>query len=549
MGIDLIAMTPLRLAVTLVLLVACAATDPENAGSPSEIYGHVGPLTGQKTAHAEPSVNPLEPGEKSDGPEEAREPGSVDDPNSAPTQTESVVEQPADAHESTHESSPVSDENESTHESNPVSVLPVNEPAVNPPMSQSTESMANEELPRTEDADAHESTHESNPVSDEPPASEDHQSMLPVDEPAVTPMSQPTESMANEQLSKTEDVQSLDAVDPAKDATLVGRPDYALLNKKMEVAKRQRLVNDATVAADHARTTKAEADVDNRRLDASHTKLEKLHGKAAQLASTHSEAQKAALVTEKHIHELHHNVAEAAGVLAIAKRAEEEAKGSENAHVVQQAMQDAEAGAGGGDEDDSEKHSAERRKFQDEEYAESVNSTITAHALVVEKEKEASVLQNSFDNLEEERVNLNDQLYQEDHKMAGANYDAEELVRETNAAEEELAQSQAVTTLADKRALVAKNEAEAALDAKDRNTDGLDKEAMAEAMDPELRQEHIVNRVMDQDGLGDAGQDLVTKPGVVSAAYVKAWNSIQVPTSNNPLLNAAAAAAVNTPAV
>jgi hypothetical protein len=58
-----------------------------------------------------------------------------------------------------------------------------------------------------------------------------------------------------------------------------------------------------------------------------------------------------------------------------------------------------------------------------------------------------------------------------------------------------------------------------------------------------------VKEVMDQDGLGDDGEELVAKPGAISRDYERIWNSMRMPAPSNPLLDAVSRAAVKTRAL
>lgn len=363
-------------------------------------------------------------------------------------------------------------------------------------------------------------------------------------EPAIVPLSKESEPADQDELNARESQSTLDTMDPAKDVSLVGRPT-SKLDRVMASRKRERLQRDAEEARIRELRARAAAGVDGKRVADTEKVLADLKGKKESITKAKVEATAEAKQIEQKIDALHEKEHTAATALATARRAEEEAVAMRDAAAVQEELQAAEAGAGGGDEDDDDEHSKTRREFMNAEYQSSINRTQEAIADVATKTKDVEALKAQVQAVEIERTSLNDQLYDADHKMAGATYDLEELARDTAHAKERHAQAEAVAKQGNFNAEVAAKDAAAAASAKVDHEDG--KEVVAEAMDPQLRRQSALKKVMDQDGYSDDGTELVAKKGAVSAEYQRLWHEIKMPSHDNPLLNAAAAAASRDP--
>lgn len=211
------------------------------------------------------------------------------------------------------------------------------------------------------------------------------------------------------------------------------------------------------------------------------------------------------------IHALHNKASEDEKMLVSAKHTEEEAKGMRAATEIQEAMQAAEANTGGDAED--LKHAQQRREFNNEQLAASVNASAAATEDANKKQDAVAAVEEKVHTVEMERHLLNDQLQQQDHKVAGLQYDIQDMQSDLRKAEEKVAQTEAIAQIAKQRFEVARKEGQAAKDNLSRNKRGVEEIVSAEALDPELAQETAVKEVMDQDGLGDNGEALVAAKG------------------------------------
>merc|ERR1712034_293469 len=111
------------------------------------------------------------------------------------------------------------------------------------------------------------------------------------------------------------------------------------------------------------------------------------------------------------------------------------------------------------------------------------------------------------------------------------------------------AQNKAIAGVAKQQYEISTKAAKAAKSNMQRDQLGTRDQVAAEALDPELAQETAVKEVMDQDGLGDNGEELIARPGTVARQYEKLWKGMPMPSPSNPLLDAVARAAVKDPAL
>merc|ERR1712216_895144 len=200
---------------------------------------------------------------------------------------------------------------------------------------------------------------------------------------------------------------------------------------------------------------------------------------------------------QKVLSELHLQAVDAQKAVAVAKQAEEEAKGMRAATTVQEIEQDAEAGAGGSSE--SLERSKERRAFNNEQLEESKNASVAATKDAEEKQDAVNNLELTVQNVDAQRHALNAQMHAADHKFAAAKYDIEAMQADIRKAEETVAQSEAIAQISKQHYEAARKAAQAAKDSLTRSNTGIKEMVTAEALDPELAQETAVKEVMDKD--------------------------------------------------
>merc|ERR1712216_532229 len=222
----------------------------------------------------------------------------------------------------------------------------------------------------------------------------------------------------------------------------------------------------------------------------------------AQVRSMRAQAEKDAARTESanteaKIAKLHLQAVDAQKAVAVAKQAEEEAKGMRAATTVQEIEQDAEAGAGGSSE--SLERSKERRAFNNEQLEESKNASVAATKDAEEKQDAVNNLELTVQNVDAQRHALNAQMHAADHKFAAAKYDIEAMQADIRKAEETVAQSEAIAQISKQHYEAARKAAQAAKDSLTRSNTGIKEMVTAEALDPELAQETAVKEVMDKD--------------------------------------------------
>merc|ERR1711907_46154 len=322
---------------------------------------------------------------------------------------------------------------------------------------------------------------------------------------------------------------------------------YQKLKQTTDKRKRERLNRDNDVAQVRSMRAQAEYRIADTKLAAAQKVLSDLHLKYANLTAEKDAARTESANTEAKIAKLHLQAVDAQKAVAVAKQAEEEAKGMRAATTVQEIEQDAEAGAGGSSE--SLERSKERRAFNNEQLEESKNASIAATKDAEEKQDAVNNLELTVQNVDAQRQALNAQMHAADHKFAAAKYDIEALQVDIRKAEETVAQSEAIAQISKQHYEAARKAAQAAKDSLTRSNTGIKEMVTAEALDPELAQETAVKEVMDKDGLGDNGEALVAQKGEVSRQFERLWKSMPMPNPNNPLLDAVSRAAVKDPAL
>jgi hypothetical protein len=336
-------------------------------------------------------------------------------------------------------------------------------------------------------------------------------------------------------------------LNPAKQPTASEMQGYKRLKTKLDQRKRERMQRDNDQAQRKQMRAHAESRIADAKLAAAQKELAALHTKMVNLTAEKDAAHQAVGALEMKIHALHNKASEDEKMLVSAKHTEEEAKGMRAATEIQEAMQAAEANTGGDTED--LKHAQQRREFNNEQLAASVNASAAATEDANKKQDAVAAVEEKVHTVEMERHLLNDQLQQQDHKVAGLQYDIQDMQSDLRKAEEKVAQTEAIAQIAKQRFEVARKEGQAAKDNLSRNKRGVEEIVSAEALDPELAQETAVKEVMDQDGLGDNGEALVAAKGEVSRQYERMWRSMPMPNPSNPLLDAVSAAAVKDPAL
>lgn len=476
-------MRTLQLAAALVLLVGCLANRSELSVDDEEFDAMAGPMdSGFMDPTPTPDAGPVERGEMLGEDDDA---GPVD----------SGEEAPVDSSEKDQEPEPQSAESAST-EADSSDVETVSHDAATPVVP----------APASEDSVPE--------VDDEPETNRADLSMMD---------------------------------NPGKDQSLGNRPGPGL-DRILKQRKGERLPRDFEEATHNRMRMQAEYEVDQKNLKEAQDEVQSLEGKKETLTKRKQQAVSEARAAESKIQQLHDEVSDQAGALAKAKQRMEEARGMHAAATIQEEIQDTYAGAGGfsdSDENDPEDEVALTRESNKEEYALSVNATINAGKAADEADAQVQALSSKYHQLDAKRVKLNDELYDADHKMAGATYDLGYLKKETAVAKEKLAQRQAVAKIGEANYESAKKAEAAAKAAVERHTEGIEDMYSAEALAPDLRRENAVKNVMDQDGLDDNGKPLVAPKGEVSKQYVELWNSMPTPKQPaNALLDAAAAAAL-----
>jgi hypothetical protein len=127
---------------------------------------------------------------------------------------------------------------------------------------------------------------------------------------------------------------------------------------------------------------------------------------------------------------------------------------------VEEELMAANANTGGDSQD--EKRSEEVRNFNNEQYSSSVNASLEAREDADKKQDVVDSIKSNLRTVDHERLMLNEELGEADHKMAGATYEIEAMDKSVRHAEERVAQEEAIAGVAKKQAEVARKEAQAA---------------------------------------------------------------------------------------
>jgi hypothetical protein len=359
-------------------------------------------------------------------------------------------------------------------------------------------------------------------------------------------VSRPAENEVDDELEENEDYQNIAGPEYPVGP---GNVDYATLDRKLSERKRARLPKQLEEAEFHVARTKAEYTVDQRRVKKDEAKMADLSNKKAAAIQAKQSAQQDVWNLEKQVDAQHQRLAAMQATVEQAKRAVEEDKGFLNAAAVQEEVTNAEEGAGDtlADDQDGEEHQEERRQFYEAQYQDSVNKTKEAQKMVDDAVTKLHEVEATETGSVQDRWKLNQALSEADRKLAGLDWDIDHYTKEGNRAKEELAEAKAVEQIGHRDAEAAEKHLMAQKKATHRLAEGEEDEVSADALDPSFARQNAVHLAQDHDGIGDDGSDLIARKGAIAREYERVWHTIKMPTPSNPLLDAAANAAIKDP--
>ena len=264
---------------------------------------------------------------------------------------------------------------------------------------------------------------------------------------------------------------------------------------------------------------------------------------------------------ERKLRELHKSSAGEETKLSMAKHQEDLQKGMVRASAIEEEMSASEqTGSSTGDRKINLKRDEKRREFNKGLLQWSKTQSKDSLAAVKMTQVAYAAQKLKVEAVQETYQTLNKAVGLADRRKAGAEFDADNMDSQIENAEEKIAQKKAIVGVSKTRMDVAKKLAQAAKDMVAHNEKGGRAEIMAESLDPAVAKEAAVKSAIDHDGLGDKGEQLVSKDGKsvlpcvinfltlvtgeIARKYEKLFNQMKTPVQSNPLLDAEARAAV-----
>jgi len=331
----------------------------------------------------------------------------------------------------------------------------------------------------------------------------------------------------------------------AVDQPQLTKAEHAKLTSTLSSRKRTRLTVEAKKAEARAERMSIEWEIDQKREKQAVQELSAANSQKLNSLRAADKASDDIKNLERKLRELHKSSAGEETKLSMAKHQEDLQKGMVRASAIEEEMSASEqAGSSTGDRKINLERDEKRREFNKGLLRWSQTQSKDSLAAVKTTQAAYAAQKLKVEAVQETYQTLNKAVGLADRRKAGAEFDADNMDSKIKNAEERLAQKKAILGVSKTRMDVAKKLALAAKDMVAHNEKGGRAEIMAESLDPEVAKEAAVKSAIDHDGLGDKGEQLVSKDGEIASKYEKLFNQMKTPVQSNPLLDAEARAAV-----